>query len=330
MQRKIKWGILGCAGIAEKQFLPALLDVDDAELWAIGSRDRDKAQCWAAKWEAKRAYGSYEAVLEDPEVEAVYIPLPNLFHGEWTIKALRAKKHVLCEKPMAVTLSQAEQMLEVAKEEQRLFMEGFMYRFHPQIDQALAWIGEGQIGEVSLVRGSFSFVMKDRKNIRLQDVPGAGSLWDVGCYPIHFMNLVFGGPPQSVLAQGHFLDNTLVDLSMAGLLDYGSGRQGIFDCSFEQMRRSSLEIVGKTGTIIIPVPWRPDRQEVAITLHRGNMCQTITFPINNPYQLEIEHFQSCLKGETELLLPGTLGLNLIKTIRACSKSARLGCAQMLD
>lgn len=324
MQKKFKWGILGCAGIAESQFLPALQDVEQAELWAIGSSDLSKAQAWATSWGAQRAYGSYIDVLDDPEVEAVYIPLPNHLHAEWTIKALQAKKHVLCEKPMAVTVEQAEKMLQVAQEEQRLFMEGFMYRFHPQISQALSWIEEGQLGEVSLIRGSFSFLMDDWENIRLQEVPGAGSLWDVGCYPIHFMNLVFGGPPRSVLAKSNFHEGTMVDLSMAGLLDYGQGRQGLFDCSFERDRRSSLEIVGTEATITIPVPWRADRQEVALSLHKGNLRHEVTYPINNPYQREIEHFHACIEGVAQPLLPGFLGRDLVATIKACYLAASQG------
>lgn len=323
LESKVKWGILGCANIARGQFLPALLDCEESQLWAMASRDKPKAQAWAKEWGAEKAYGSYEELLADPLVEAVYIPLPNHLHKEWTVKALRAKKHVLCEKPMAVTVAECQEMLEVAKEEERFFMEAFMYRFHPQIETCLTWIKEGRIGEVRLVRGSFSFTLEDPENVRMQGFAGGGSLWDVGCYPIHFMNEVFGGPPQSVLAQGHF--NT-VDLSMTGLLNYGQGQQGVFDCSFAMAPRSAIEVVGTKGTITIPRPWRPDRQEVTLTLTVGDQSIETRFAAQNPYQLEIEHFQACIAGEAQPLLPGYLGQDVVTTVEACYQSARQGLA----
>lgn len=318
---KLRWGVLGCAGIAEKQFLPALLDSQEGTLRAIGSRDMDKAKLWAERWGAERACGSYEEVLADPRVEAVYIPLPNHLHKEWTLKALRAKKHVLCEKPMAISVAECEEMLQVAEEEGCFFMEAFMYRLHPQIETCLAWIKEGKIGDVCLARGSFSFTLHDPNNVRLQDVEGGGSLWDVGCYPIHLMNLIFEGPPLEVMAQGHF---ETVDYSMAGLLHYGPGKQGIFDCSFAMDHRSSMEIVGTKGTITIPTPWRPDKQEVSLILSIGLLREEHRMPIQNPYQLEIEHFRACLQGEVEPLLPGYLGQDVVAVIEACYQSACQG------
>lgn len=317
----MNWGILGCANIAEQQFIPALLACPNSTLQAIASREQKKAESWARRWGAARAYGSYEGLLADPAVQAVYIPLPNHLHEEWTSKALRAKKHVLCEKPMAVSSGECVTILELAEREKRFYMEGFMYRFHPQIEQALSWIEEGRLGELRLVRGGFSFLLQDKNNIRLQKVPGAGSLWDVGCYPLHFMNLVFGGPPQSVMAQGDF---AAVDLSMVGVLEYGSKKRGLFDCSFDQEGRSHLEIVGTKGSILIPQPWRPDRQEVSLTLCSQGEREEVRFPVSNPYQLEIEHFQACVWEQAEPLLPGHLGLEVVSTIEACYQAARTG------
>lgn len=322
MKNKVRWGILGCAGIAEEQFLPALAACKDSVLHAIGSRERSKAEAWAEKWGAAKAYGSYEEVLADPVVEAVYIPLPNHLHKEWIIKAFRAKKHVLCEKPMGVSVLECEDILEAANKEERFFMEAFMYRFHPQIQQTLTWIKEGQIGDVRLVRGSFSFFLEDAKNVRLQDYAGAGSLWDVGCYPIHLMNLIFAGPPLEVLARAGFTGK--IDHSMTALLHYGVSQEGIFDCSFSMAPQSFIEIVGTKGSIRIPRPWRPDGQEVSIILAAGNRSAEITFPVNNPYQLEIEHFQDCLRGKVDSLLPGYLGRDVAATIEACHQSALQG------
>lgn len=321
MKKMVNWGILGCAKIAGEQFLPALTDCAYSRLGAIGSRDLGKAERWAQRWNAQAAYGSYEEVLNDPQIEAVYIPLPNNLHQEWTLKALRAGKNVLCEKPMAVSVQQCAEIIRVAEQEKLFYMEGFMYRFHPQIIQVLDWIKENRIGEVRLVRGSFSFLLEEKENIRLRNAPGGGSLWDVGCYPIHFMNLVFGGPPRSVMALADFEG---VDLSVVGLLDYGPNQKGIFDCSFAMDERSNLEIAGTKGSIFVLRPWRPDRQEVAATLRVRQTEERIMFPVSNPYQLEIEHFQACLRGEAKSMLPSHLGLDVVSTIESCYRSAREG------
>lgn len=322
MSRKVKWGVLGGAGIARKQWVPGLLDASNAVFYAIGSRNLDKAKDFAAEFGGVKAYGSYEEVLADPEVEAVYIPLPNHLHKEWTIKALRAEKHVLCEKPMALTVAECDGMLKTVKEEQMLFMEGFMYRFHPQISKTLEWIKGGRIGDVRLIRGSFSFPLDNEQDIRLNAEAGGGSLMDVGCYPIHFSNLVYGKPPQSVMAQGHYKDGGKLDLSMVGILNYDHGQQAVFDCSFAMEDRQWVEIMGSEGTIIIPKPWRPDRAEVSIFVRNGNITEEIAFPVSNPYQLEIEHFSSCIIDGTTPLMPGEMGKDVVAVIQACHQSAR--------
>src|SRR5690554_344826 len=198
MREHIKWGILGTAKIAQTQFLPGLADAQNAVLHAVASRDLHKAQTVASQWGAPKAYGSYEELLADPEVDAVYIPLPNNLHCEWTLRAFSAKKHVLCEKPMALNIEQCDSMLAAAQKEDRLFMEAFMYRFHPQIMKVQELIKEGSIGDVQLIRASFSFVLEDESNIRLAPGLGGGSLMDVGCYPIHLANLIFGELPHRV------------------------------------------------------------------------------------------------------------------------------------
>jgi len=321
LKNKIRWGIMGCAKIARGQFLPALADSSNGVLQAVSSRDLAKAEECARMWGAKKAYGGYEEMLLDPLIDAVYIPLPNDLHAEWAMKALEAKKHVLCEKPLAVSLEKVTAMLETAKREERFLMEAFMYRFHPQIGQMLSWIKEGRIGEVRQVSGSFSFRLEDPANIRLRAEHGGGSLWDVGCYPIHLANLVFGSAPRKVMAQSHF---EAVDLSTTGLLWYGENKQMLFDCSFVQENRQLAEVVGTEGRIIIPSPWRPDSQEVTISLIQGRERYEKGFLASNPYRLEIEHFGECIQGKAEPILPSALSLQTVATIEACYKSARTG------
>ncbi len=325
MYEPVKWGVLSTANIARTQFLPALMDAHNAVLQAVGSRDLAKAQEVASQFGAAKAYGSYDELLSDPEVEAVYIPLPNSMHKEWTIKALRAGKHVLCEKPMALNIEECDEMLQAAEEEGRLFMEAFMYRFHPQIRKIEELLQEGRIGEVQLIRGSFSFVLEDEENIRLADELGGGSAMDVGCYPIHFSNLIYGEVPHTVKASAVYRPSAPgVDLSMCGILEYSGGRKAVFDSSFTMPDRQAVEIVGSEGTIRINRPWRPDRAEVSIVVQKGNISEEIDFPSSNPYQLEIEHFSECIRTGNEPLLPGDFGRGVLAVIEACHKSAQSG------
>ena len=325
MHRPVKWGILSTANIARTQFLPALMDAHNAVLHAVGSRNLEKAREVAARFGASQAYGSYEELLRDPEIEAVYIPLPNSMHKAWTIKALRAGKHVLCEKPMALNVEECDEMLQAAEEEGRLFMEAFMYRFHPQIRKTEELLREGRIGEVQLIRGSFSFVLKDETNIRLIEEFGGGSAMDVGCYPIHLSNLLYGEVPHTVRASAVYRPSAPnVDLSMCAVLEYSGNRKTVIDSSFTMPDRQGVEIIGSEGIIRINRPWRPDRAEVSIVVQKGNICEEIAFPSSNPYQLEIEHFSDCIRTGQEPLLPGAFGRGVLAVIEACHKSAQSG------
>ncbi|HHT73971.1 MAG TPA: Gfo/Idh/MocA family oxidoreductase [Firmicutes bacterium] len=328
MDVPVKWGILGGAHIAHAQFVPGLADARNAVLYGVASRSKARAEELKAEWGAQRAYGSYEELLADPEIEAVYIPLPNNLHHEWTVKALQAKKHVLCEKPMALNVEQCREMLEVARAEGMIFMEAFMYRFHPQIFKVEELIQEGRIGEVKLIRGTFSFILEDETNIRMVQGLGGGSLMDVGCYPIHLSNLIYGELPVKVKATGVYRPEAPdVDLSMCGILEYSGGRMAVFDSSFVMEDRQMVEIVGTGGRIIINRPWRPDRAEVAIVVQNGPVREEIQFPSSNPYQLEVEHFSSCIRTGQSPLIPGEFGMGVVAVMEACHLSACSGeCA----
>jgi xylose dehydrogenase (NAD/NADP) len=196
MASKIGWGILGCAGIAEQSFIPAVIGSRNGFLAAIAARDEARARAWAVRYDIRAALRTYQDVVEDPTVDAVYIPLPNNLHADWAIRALKAGKHVLCEKPLAMNAAEVEAMMAAAAANNVLLMEGFMYKFHPQIAKTLALIGQGRIGEVRAVDAAFTFRFeRDGANYRWSPAFGGGALYDVGCYTVSVARLVLGAEP---------------------------------------------------------------------------------------------------------------------------------------
>ncbi|MGQ9801355.1 MAG: Gfo/Idh/MocA family protein [Candidatus Saccharicenans sp.] len=303
MTEKVRWGILGGAAIAETTFIPAIKKIKKAELVAIASRDPIKAQAWAKKFGLKRAYGSYQKLLADPEIEAVYNPLPNHLHHPLTIAALRAGKHVLCEKPLALTAAQVEEMFAEAKKNNRLLMEGFMYRFHPQIARTRELINSGFIGEPRLVRSAFTFVFnREKSNYRWSPEMGGGALYDVGCYTINAARLVFQAEPDEVQATAHLDEQTGIDLTTSLLLTLPGNRQALLTCSFELEFESSLEVSGSEGRIVLSRAFSAKHFETTIQLTRRQKTEQITFAPADQFQLMIEHFGEAIRGRAEPIL----------------------------
>ncbi|MBC7363074.1 MAG: Gfo/Idh/MocA family oxidoreductase [Candidatus Aminicenantes bacterium] len=302
-KEKVKWGILGCAGIVERTFLPAIKKVSQAEVIAIASRDPKKARAWAEKFQLKKSYGSYEELLADPEIEAVYNPLPNHLHHPLTIQALRAGKHVLCEKPLALTSTQAREMFSEAGKNQRLLMEGFMYRFHPRLLKAKEILDAGLIGPPRFLRATFHFFLeRQSENYRWYPQYGGGALYDLGCYTINAARLVFEAEPEEVLARAHMDDKTGVDLTTSLLCIFPGSRLALLSCSFELEFESSLEISGPGGQITLNRAFSAKDLETEIQIFRQNKTETIKFPPADQFQLMIEHFSSCvLRGERPLI-----------------------------
>jgi predicted dehydrogenase len=291
---------------------------------AVASRNPHRARELFAHIPQVRVYGAYESLLEDPEIEAIYIPLPNSLHAEWSIKALEAGKHVLCEKPLAVTAHQARTMVEAARANDRLLMEAFMYRFHPQTIWALEQVHAGRIGTVKLVRASFAFnVMLPPRpnNIRLQATLAGGSLMDVGCYPINFCRAVFGHPPTAAAARVYKPDVGQVELSTNAVLDFGVGRFGLIDSSFDLPTRQVAEIYGEDGSISIHMPFTPGDVEVDVVLFLEG--QTIHQHIAHvdQYRLEVEHFGASVRSDTQPVLSLTETIENLETIEAIYRSA---------
>ncbi|GER86181.1 hypothetical protein KDW_03430 [Dictyobacter vulcani] len=242
----VRFGIISSANIGVRAVAPAIRASSNGKLLAVGSRNPQHAAELYSFAPNVRIYESYEAIIADPEIEAVYIPLPNSLHAEWSIKAMQAGKHVLCEKPLAVTREEGEEMFQAARDNQVLLMEAFMYRFHPQIVWALEQVRAGLIGSVRLVRASFSFDIRSRtENIRLKPELAGGSLMDVGSYPLNLFRAIYERSPRSVAARVHVTGPTSVDLATNAVLDYGEGCFGILDSSFGLPSRQGQKLLVK-------------------------------------------------------------------------------------
>lgn len=289
----IRWGVLGAARIAVNQVIPAIQRVAGAELVAIASRDLDKARETAARFGIPKAFGSYEALLDDPDIDAVYIPLPNALHAPWTIRAAQAGMHVLCEKPLALHASQAGEMIAACRAHGVQLAEAFMYRHHPQIVQSLELVRAGEIGTPRLIRGSFSFELSRPDDVRWDPALGGGALLDVGCYPVSAARLVFGAEPVKALATATFTPRG-VDETLAGVLVFPEERVALVDCSFRLPLRQGLEIIGTAGRLALPWPYNPGPRPTTITLVRGDEERTITIPSANSYVLMVEAFNDAL------------------------------------
>lgn len=322
----IRWGVLGVANIGVRHVIPAILASASEQLVAVASRNILRAQEKFAHLPGVRLYGDYDSLLNDPEIDAIYNPLPNSLHAEWTIKALEAGKHVLCEKPMAVTAAEGQLMVEAAQRSGKLLMEAFMYRFHPQIIWTLEQVQNGRIGEVKLVRASFSFnimVPPHPHNIRLQAALAGGSLMDVGCYPINFCRAVYRHAPIAVAGRAFAQNEGEVEIATGAALDFGDGRFGLIDSSFELPARQVCEIFGDQGSITIPFPFTPPviDTEVIVSLEGQTIHQRISAV--DQYRLEVEHFGLCIRTGTQPTLSLEETLDNLRTIEAVYQSAGL-------
>lgn len=318
----IRWGILSAANIGVKAVAPAIRASSNGRLVAVASRDPHHATEVYSLAPNVHIYDSYEGILNDPDIDALYIPLPNGLHAEWTIKALQAGKHVLCEKPMSVTAREGKAMMDAAQANNVLLMEAFMYRFHPQIVWALEQVNSGLVGTVRLVRASFSFDIRSRPDdIRLKPELAGGALMDVGSYAVNICRAVYGHAPLVVAARVHTTRPVSVDMATNAVLDFGDGRFSIIDCSFELPTRQMVEIIGEAGTITIPVPFTPGDIEAVILIIRNGELTEQTFDRVDQYQLEVEHFANCIQTGQEPSFRLSETLENMATIEAIYQAA---------
>jgi predicted dehydrogenase len=256
---KLRWGILGVAKINQR-LLPAFAEARHAEVRAIASRSLEKARSAAQAAGIPTPYGSYEELLDDREIDAVYIPLPNTLHAEWVQKAADRGKHILCEKPLAPTAAAARALVEHCRKRDVLLMDGFMWPHHPRTARLREFLDARGIGELKRASSTFTFTLalQDRANIRLRSDLAGGGLLDVGCYPVYGIRWAFGAEPVRVFATADFAYD--VDIAMNAILWFADGRMATFDCGFTLPHRQSMEIVGTEGIVTIPEMWQPGRK----------------------------------------------------------------------
>ncbi|MCX6019833.1 MAG: Gfo/Idh/MocA family oxidoreductase [Chloroflexi bacterium] len=294
--RILRWGLLSTAHI-NRSLIPPLRSSPRNELVAVAGRDLARTNAYAETWHIGRAYGSYEELLAAPDIDVVYISLPNSMHAEWAIKAMQAGKHVLCEKPLANTVEEVDTMIAAASEHKVVLAEAFMYRHHPQTLQVKQIINAGTIGHIRLIRGSFSFQIDAESNIRLNKSLGGGSIWDVGCYPINYARTMLGREPLTVFGSS-IIGTSGVDDTFTGLMRWPNGAIAQFDSSLRMPFRTHMEIVGSEGMIVIPRPFKPDS---VCEIHVGSAYDSLeTIRITGPehlYSGEVEDMADAILDE---------------------------------
>ena len=298
-QSKLHWGILGAARINER-LLPAIVEAANADLVAIASRRSGAAAetllKYAPCYTGVSVYDDLEQLLADRKVQAVYLPMANHEHAEWAIRAIERGKHVLCEKPLALSVKDVDAIQAAALRNNVKVMEGFMYRFHPQHGRVMELIGSGLIGEIRSVRASYSFMMRPARMYRLaHDVwHGGGAMWDIGCYAIHSIRMFFPQAPLAVTALAKYVESG-ADISTSGVLDFGDGKFAQFDFSFERARRCEYEIIGSQGGLKCHIVWQlpGDAPIISWWTEDGRQGEE-RLPAANHFRLEIEHFSNCV------------------------------------
>lgn len=298
----LRWGVLGTGKIGARAVIPAIRASSNGRVVAVASRDPGRAEALAAQSGPDvRAYGDYAALLADPEVEAVYIPLPNAWHAEWCLRAAAAGKHMLCEKPLALTAEEARRVVAACAQAHVLLLEGFMYRFHPQIQWTREQVAAGRIGSVKVVRGYFGFDIRPRPHdIRLQAALGGGSLLDVGCYVVNFARLIYGREPVAAAALVSVPEGAEVEHAVAAALDFGAGQTSVLDCAFAWPRQQRAEVVGTEGKLVLEMPFTPRPDEAIARLIVGDETVERRFLGVEHYRLEVEHFAACVRAGTPL------------------------------
>lgn len=321
MADKLRWGILSTARINDALLNPLKVSRRN-QLVAVSSRTQDKAEAYARKIKIKRAYGSYQALLADPEIDVIYNPLPNHLHAEWTIKAVQAGKHVLCEKPLALTIQEVDAISAASEKYGKVVAEAFMYRTHAQSLKVKEIVDSGKLGKVKLIHGSFTFVMTNPDDYRWNPEMGGGGLWDIGCYPLSFMRMVLSTEPLEVYGR-EVKGPSGVDEVFAAQMRFPNDIFAHFDCSIKVPFHVFMEIIGDEGTLIIPKPFNPGARE-KLFLIKGNKTETIALKGTDPYVSEVEDISDAilLDRPTRVSLADSRGN--VAVIQTLFESARTG------
>ena len=325
---KVRWGILSTANIGVQKVIPAMQRGSYCEMVGMASRNLERARATASALGIPKAYGSYEELLADPEIDAVYNPLPNHLHVPWSIKALEAGKHVLCEKPIGLNAAQAQQLVDAAAAHPRLkVMEAFMYRFHPQWQRARELVQSGSIGELRTIQTVFSYYLDDGTNIRNMAEAGGGALYDIGCYPISLSRFIFGAEPERVSGIAEFDPRFGTDRLVSAILDFGRGT-ATFTCGTQLSPHQRVTIFGTQGQVEIEIPFNapPDRP-CRMWLQRGEgegEREEILLPTADQYTLQGDAFARAVLDDTAVPTPIADAVANMRVIDAVFESARSG------
>ena len=320
------WGIIGPGRIAVR-IARALVDNPRGRLHAVASRDPERGRAFAERHGATTAYTDYDRLLEDPAVDVVYIALPNSLHAEWTIRSLEAGKHVLCEKPFAMTPEEVDLVAEAAARNDRIAVEAFMYLHHPQTQTALEIARSGRLGDLQVVSAAFSFFLDYPDDPRVDPTVGGGSLWDVGCYPVSISRRIAGEEPDGVAGFARF-DDRGVDRAFVGALRFPSGLVAHFESGFGAPDRERVEIVGSEATLLIAHPFlpEPDGPPPRMIIRRGGEEETIAVDSIDDYRAEVDDLQAAILDGTPPRVSLEFTRGGIATLVALDRSARSGTA----
>jgi len=328
MTEKVRWGILSTAAIGTKQVIPAIQTASNCEVVAIASRDLQRARAAADQLDIPQAYGSYEQLLDDEDVDAIYNPLPNHLHREWTIAAARAGKHVLCEKPLALSSSAAQEMVDVCSAEGVKLMEAFMYRLHPSWVKVRDLLSSGLIGDLHAVQTRFAYFNNDPEDIRNQEDKGGGALMDIGCYAINLSRMLFASEPTRVHASILRDPGFGTDIVTSALLDFGDGHAG-FVVSTQSAPDQRVHLLGSDGRIEVEIPFNspPDRETRVFLTQAGDApveseAVTISFPPVNQYTIQAERFAQAVLDEAPVPTAPEDGVANMRVIERIFEAAR--------
>lgn len=340
--KKLRWGVVGTAKIAD-QLVHAWELAKTNELVAIASRDAAKGKVWAAQKHASQVFDSYEKMLASDVVDAVYIPLPNGLHKEWTVKAAQHGKHVLCEKPLADNAAQVEEIIAARDANHVTIMEAFMYRFHPKTLKMQEMVQQGKVGDLSLIRASFTFFLREPRNIRMNKSLAGGALMDVGCYPVNIARLVTGTDPIAVFAHAVWGEeanqvthnepriHTLttadahlngIDHTMSAVMEFPNNVLALVDWSFATDHHQWLGVSGTKGNLGVTAPFRMGEEDQVILYDHEGKHEDVIVPGANEYHMMVDHFADAVLNGKPLSYPLENSLGQARTIDALYQSAR--------
>jgi len=333
MTKTIRWGVISTANIARGEVIPAIKAARDNVVLAVASRDAGKARAFATELGIERAYGPYEKLLADPDIDAIYNPLPNDGHAPWSIAAARAKKPTLVEKPIALNAPQAQQMIDAFRAEDVLLAEAFMYRYHPQHATVKKLIDQGVTGKPNIINVCFTYSMAESEtdNVRLKPELGGGGLMDVGCYCVNLCRMIAGKEPESVTAHAVYGKKSGVDELFVGTLAFPDGLLAHFDCGMRSRWHNEYTIGGPDGNITVDYAFRqPDSGEAIVRIRRADAePETIHVPPTNQYTLMIEDFANAVRDGRKVTYDPLDSLRNMTVLDALDRAAREGIAVRL-